>query len=96
MKEIFDCLCVQAPDCSVVGVGEKILLFRHQHASELRLHRLTDDDELQDGDLIDVIIAGQRSTVYSVGWGGFIRMFLWIIFQLSICCFIPLYPNLIA
>lgn len=56
------CLCVQAPDCSVVGAGEKILLFRHQPASEMLLRRLTDHDELQDGDLIEVIIAGQRST----------------------------------
>lgn len=55
-------LCVQAPDCSVVGVGEKILLFRHQPASELLLQRLMDHEELQDGDLIEVIIAGQRST----------------------------------
>ncbi|XP_044040941.1 protein kinase D4 isoform X1 [Siniperca chuatsi] len=51
----------KAPDCSVVGVGEKILLFRHQTASELLLHRLTDNDELQDGDLIDVIIAESAS-----------------------------------
>ncbi|XP_076580557.1 protein kinase D4 isoform X2 [Chaetodon auriga] len=47
----------KAPDCSVVGVGEKILLFRHQAASEQLLRRLTDDDKLQDGDLIEVIIA---------------------------------------
>lgn len=46
----------------MVGVGEKVLLFRHQPASELLLQRLTDHDELQDGDLIEVIIAGQRST----------------------------------
>uniref|UniRef100_A0A3Q1AW88 protein kinase C n=1 Tax=Amphiprion ocellaris TaxID=80972 RepID=A0A3Q1AW88_AMPOC len=49
--------CVQAPDCSVVGVGEKILLFRHQPTSEHLLQRLTDCDELKDGDLIEVIIA---------------------------------------
>lgn len=46
----------------MVGVGEKILLFRHQPASEQVLHRLMDHNELQDGDLIEVVIAGQRST----------------------------------
>ncbi|XP_022619796.1 serine/threonine-protein kinase D3-like [Seriola dumerili] len=51
----------KAPDCSVVGVGEKILLFRHQPASEQLLQRLTDRDELQDGDLIEVIIAVSAS-----------------------------------
>lgn len=42
----------------MVGVGEKILLFRHQAASEQLLQRLTDSDELQDGDLIEVIVSG--------------------------------------
>uniref|UniRef100_A0AAQ5Z105 protein kinase C n=1 Tax=Amphiprion ocellaris TaxID=80972 RepID=A0AAQ5Z105_AMPOC len=51
----------KAPDCSVVGVGEKILLFRHQPTSEHLLQRLTDCDELKDGDLIEVIIAGSAS-----------------------------------
>ncbi|XP_034757026.1 protein kinase D4 [Etheostoma cragini] len=51
----------KAPDCSVVGVGEKVLLFRHQSGSEQLLHRLTDLDELQDGDLIEVVIAGSAS-----------------------------------
>lgn len=55
------CVCVQAPDCSVVGSGEKILLFRHQPASEQLLQRLTDRDELQDGDLIEIVVAGQTS-----------------------------------
>lgn len=45
----------------MVGAGEKILLFRHQPASEQLLHRLTDHDELQQGDLIEVVIAGQGS-----------------------------------
>ncbi|XP_037832332.1 protein kinase D4 isoform X2 [Kryptolebias marmoratus] len=51
----------KAPDCSVVGSGEKVLLFRHRPASEQLLQRLTDQDELQDGDLIEVIIAGPAS-----------------------------------
>nr|XP_020496036.1 serine/threonine-protein kinase D3-like [Labrus bergylta] len=51
----------KAPDVSVVGVGEKILLFRHQPASELLLQRLTQEDQLQDGDLIEVVIAVSAS-----------------------------------
>ncbi|XP_034533118.1 protein kinase D4 [Notolabrus celidotus] len=51
----------KAPDVSVVGVGEKILLFRHQASSELLLHHLTEQDQLRDGDLIDVIIAESAS-----------------------------------
>ncbi|MEQ2237787.1 hypothetical protein ILYODFUR_026594, partial [Ilyodon furcidens] len=47
----------KAPDCSVVGSGEKILLFRHRLASDELLQRLTDQDELQDGDLIEIIVA---------------------------------------
>lgn len=56
-------VCVhQAPYCSVVGPGEKVLLFRHQHGSEQQqqsLQRLAQNDHLQDGDLIQVIISGQ-------------------------------------
>ncbi|XP_059933071.1 protein kinase D4 [Gadus macrocephalus] len=43
----------KAPYCSVVGPGERILLFRHQQG----LQRLAQSDELQNGDLIEVIIA---------------------------------------
>ncbi|KAK2862969.1 hypothetical protein Q5P01_002502 [Channa striata] len=51
----------KAPDCSLVGPGEKILLFRHQPTTEQRLQHLTDQDELQDGDLIEVIISGSAT-----------------------------------
>ncbi|XP_034019891.1 protein kinase D4 [Thalassophryne amazonica] len=54
----------KAPDCSVVGVGEKLLLFRHQPASEQLLQRLTDADELQDGDLIEVIVSASASVAH--------------------------------
>lgn len=49
---------LQAPDCSLVGEGEKILLFRHQPDSEPLLLRLREDSQLQDGDLIEVVVAG--------------------------------------
>uniref|UniRef100_A0A4W5RNP0 protein kinase C n=1 Tax=Hucho hucho TaxID=62062 RepID=A0A4W5RNP0_9TELE len=50
-----------APDCSVVGVEEKVLLFRHQTGSEHLLHRLTDQDALLDGDLIEIILSGSAT-----------------------------------
>uniref|UniRef100_A0A3Q3BBX7 protein kinase C n=1 Tax=Kryptolebias marmoratus TaxID=37003 RepID=A0A3Q3BBX7_KRYMA len=43
------------------SIYDKVLLFRHRPASEQLLQRLTDQDELQDGDLIEVIIAGPAS-----------------------------------
>lgn len=43
-----------------MGPGEKILLFRHQPASEQLLLRLSEGSQLQDGDLIEVVIAGRR------------------------------------
>ncbi|XP_075884009.1 protein kinase D4 [Nelusetta ayraudi] len=51
----------KAPHCCVVGAGEKILLFRHEPSSEQLLHRLTEHDELQEGDLIEVVVAGSAS-----------------------------------
>ncbi|KAK5858626.1 hypothetical protein PBY51_002752 [Eleginops maclovinus] len=51
----------KAPECSVVGVGEKVLLFRHDFSSSQLLQRLNEDDELREGDLIEVIIAGSAT-----------------------------------
>ncbi|KAM9827413.1 protein kinase D4 [Neosynchiropus ocellatus] len=51
----------KAPESSVVGAGERVLLFRHQTSSDLLLRRLTPQDELRDGDLIEVVIAGSAS-----------------------------------
>ncbi|XP_034006058.1 LOW QUALITY PROTEIN: protein kinase D4 [Trematomus bernacchii] len=51
----------KAPECSVVGLGEKVLLFRHDSSSEQLLQRLTVEDELRDGDLIEVIVAGSAT-----------------------------------
>ncbi|XP_045556451.1 serine/threonine-protein kinase D3 isoform X2 [Salmo salar] len=51
----------KAPDCNVVGVGEKVLLFRHQTGLEHLLHRLTDQDALLDGDLIEIILSGSAT-----------------------------------
>lgn len=67
----------------MVGVGEKILLFRHQAASEQLLQRLTDHDRLQDGDLVEVIIAGQRPAASSAEAG-----LLRVVFRLSNDCLI--------
>ncbi|KAJ0006509.1 hypothetical protein NQD34_013782, partial [Periophthalmus magnuspinnatus] len=49
------------PTCSVVGAGERILLFRHCSSSDLLLKLLQDQDKLWDGDLIEVVISGSAS-----------------------------------
>ncbi|XP_029974770.1 protein kinase D4 [Salarias fasciatus] len=52
----------KAPECTVVGAGEKILLFRHRAGAEQQqLQRLTPGDQLQDGDLIEIIIAASAT-----------------------------------
>ncbi|TNM93623.1 hypothetical protein fugu_001799 [Takifugu bimaculatus] len=51
----------KSPDCSLVGPGEKILLFRHQPTSEQLLLRLREGSQLQDGDLIEVVVAGSTT-----------------------------------
>ncbi|XP_057202139.1 protein kinase D4 isoform X2 [Triplophysa rosa] len=51
----------KAPDCSVKGLGEKLLLFRHEPDTEQILHRLTDQHHIRDGDLLEVVISGTAS-----------------------------------
>ncbi|XP_069036534.1 protein kinase D4 isoform X3 [Lepisosteus oculatus] len=51
----------KAPDCSVAGLGEKVLLFRHEPGSENVLRRLSGGDALQEGDLIEVVLSGSAS-----------------------------------
>ncbi|KAI4901141.1 hypothetical protein NFI96_030382, partial [Prochilodus magdalenae] len=51
----------KAPDWSVIGVGEKLLLFKHEQNSEQVLHRLTEQHYLQDGDLVEVVLAASAS-----------------------------------
>lgn len=49
---------VKAPDWSVIGLGEKLLLFKHDPMSEQLLHKLTEQHYLHDGDLVEVVLAG--------------------------------------
>ncbi|XP_055051364.2 protein kinase D4 [Misgurnus anguillicaudatus] len=51
----------KAPDCSVIGSGEKLLLFRHEPNTEQILHILTDQHDINDGDLLEVVLAGTAS-----------------------------------
>uniref|UniRef100_A0A3B1IN52 protein kinase C n=1 Tax=Astyanax mexicanus TaxID=7994 RepID=A0A3B1IN52_ASTMX len=51
----------KAPDWSVIGVGEKLLLFRHDPDTEQVLHRLTEQHYLHDGDLVEVVLAASAS-----------------------------------
>uniref|UniRef100_A0A8C4RHU2 protein kinase C n=1 Tax=Erpetoichthys calabaricus TaxID=27687 RepID=A0A8C4RHU2_ERPCA len=47
----------RAPEYTVLGLSDKILLFRHHLDSENILHRLMGNDIIQDGDLIEVILS---------------------------------------
>ncbi|TRY83359.1 hypothetical protein DNTS_015076 [Danionella cerebrum] len=51
----------QAPECTVVELSEKLLLFRHEPNTEQILYRLTDADQISDGDLVEVVLAGTAS-----------------------------------
>ncbi|KAL2079226.1 hypothetical protein ACEWY4_024970 [Coilia grayii] len=46
---------------SVIGLGEKLLLFRHDPAHENILRKLTEQDTLQDGDLVEVVLSASAS-----------------------------------
>ncbi|XP_077083666.1 protein kinase D4 isoform X1 [Siphateles boraxobius] len=48
----------KAPECSVNGLEEKLLLFRHEPSTEQILQRLTEKHDLRDGDLVEVVLAG--------------------------------------
>ncbi|XP_051778068.1 serine/threonine-protein kinase D3-like [Erpetoichthys calabaricus] len=60
-KLIVDALEKKAPEYTVLGLSDKILLFRHHLDSENILHRLMGNDIIQDGDLIEVILSGSTS-----------------------------------
>lgn len=49
----------KAPECSVVGLEEKLLLFRHEPNTEQILQKLTEKHDIRDGDLLEVVLAGQ-------------------------------------
>uniref|UniRef100_A0A8C2E855 protein kinase C n=1 Tax=Cyprinus carpio TaxID=7962 RepID=A0A8C2E855_CYPCA len=58
MFNVCVCVCMfKAPECSVVGLGEKLLLFRHEPNTEQILQRLTEKHEIRDGDLLEVVLA---------------------------------------
>lgn len=48
---------------SVIGLGEKLLLFRHEPGYENILRKLTEQDTLQDGDMVEVVLAGESVCV---------------------------------
>ncbi|TSN12202.1 Serine/threonine-protein kinase D1 [Bagarius yarrelli] len=51
----------KAPDWSIIGLGEKLLLFRHDPTSEQLLHRLSEQHFLHNGDLVEVVLAASAS-----------------------------------
>ncbi|XP_028296526.1 serine/threonine-protein kinase D3 [Gouania willdenowi] len=49
------------PESGFFGIYEKILLFRHDVSSENILQRLTSAEEIQEGDLVEVVLSAQAT-----------------------------------
>ncbi|MEQ2201389.1 Serine/threonine-protein kinase D3, partial [Xenoophorus captivus] len=47
----------QFPECGFFGMYDKILLFRHDLSSDNILQRLTSAEEIQEGDLVEVVLS---------------------------------------
>ncbi|MGH0139482.1 UNVERIFIED_CONTAM: hypothetical protein FKN15_035759 [Acipenser sinensis] len=48
----------KAPECGLLALADKILLFRHAPSSENVLQRLGGSDVIREGDLIEVVMSG--------------------------------------
>ncbi|XP_058867780.1 serine/threonine-protein kinase D3-like [Acipenser ruthenus] len=51
----------KAPECGLLALTDKILLFRHAPSSENVLQRLGGSDVIREGDLIEVVMSGSAS-----------------------------------
>lgn len=64
-------LC-QLPECGFYGMYEKILLFRHDHTSENVLQLLRSASQIQEGDLLEAVLSGEKMTsdccLNTLGW----------------------------
>lgn len=49
---------LQIPECVFYGMYDKILLFRHDQASENVLQLLRSASQIQEGDLVEVVLSG--------------------------------------
>ncbi|KAG9336118.1 hypothetical protein JZ751_002465 [Albula glossodonta] len=59
------CLSARFPECGFFGMYDKILLFRHDLSSENILQLLTSAEDIHEGDLIEVVLSGERSMTHS-------------------------------
>lgn len=57
---------MQFPECGFYGLYDKILLFRHDPASENILQLVKIASDIQEGDLIEVVLSGKFQTSLSV------------------------------
>uniref|UniRef100_A0A672IEL5 protein kinase C n=1 Tax=Salarias fasciatus TaxID=181472 RepID=A0A672IEL5_SALFA len=56
------CLCVsQLPECGFYGMYEKILLFRHDAASDNKLQLLRSASQIQEGDLVEAVLSASAT-----------------------------------
>lgn len=56
---------------------DKILLFRHDMSSENILQLLSSAEEIQEGDLVEVVLSGMWGPRSSRGCGSFLFLCLW-------------------
>ncbi|KAM8847401.1 serine/threonine-protein kinase D3-like isoform 2-T2 [Synchiropus picturatus] len=49
------------PECGLLGLLDEILLFRHDVGSDNVLQRLTAPDQIQEGDLVEVVLSAQAT-----------------------------------
>lgn len=54
----------QFPECGFFGMYEKILLFRHDLNSDNILQLLSSTEEIQEGDLVEVVLSGKLFFCY--------------------------------
>lgn len=64
-------LCLrQLPECGFYGMYEKILLFRHDQTSENVLQLLRSASQIQEGDLVEAVLSGERGRWRHRRWEG--------------------------
>lgn len=57
---------LQFPECGFYGLYDKILLFRHDPASDNILQLVKIASDIQEGDLIEVVLSGKIPISMSV------------------------------
>lgn len=57
-NQILNIINFQFPECGFYGLYDKILLFRHDSATENILQLVKSATDIQEGDLVEVVLSG--------------------------------------